>query len=319
MASERELILPIVREDNICLPLSVNAVSRYWGVNLPMAEAAKIAGRYPGAGGSILIEGIELAERHGLSSAVLRSDMAGLRGIIDAGIPPVVILPGIHDVIQHASVISGYDGEARTILHYIPEVENDDEFKVGVIPEEQFENIWSEDGRLAIILAPADSMAALPGHDPDAARSNRLCFESERQNLQKKPAEALSTLGRAIELDGKNPVAYSLLGSIRNEQGSPDCVKDYEKSIELCPRYYIAYRGLGNYHLKGGRYEEAERFYSDAIAINPSRYGPIYKNRAIARMQLDRNGGAKQDFEAYLRHTPGAPDRESVQEAVSGM
>ena len=70
--SEHELILPPISDnDNICLPLSVNAVAKYWNTDLPMIEANEIASKYAGMNGSILIEGINLAERHGLSSLIL--------------------------------------------------------------------------------------------------------------------------------------------------------------------------------------------------------------------------------------------------------
>ena len=68
--------------------------------------------------GSILIEGINLAERHGLSSLIIHSSIPELKQVIDMGIPPIVILPGLHDVVQHASIISGYDDKEKTIFHY---------------------------------------------------------------------------------------------------------------------------------------------------------------------------------------------------------
>ena len=70
-SSEHELLLPLVEEENIGLPLSVNAVSKYWSIDLPLPEAAEIAKKYSNVNGSILIEGIELAERHGLGSLIL--------------------------------------------------------------------------------------------------------------------------------------------------------------------------------------------------------------------------------------------------------
>ena len=107
---EHELVLPPISDkDNICLPLSVNAVAKYWNIDLPMTEANEIASKYAGMNGSILIEGINLAERHGLSSLILHSSIKELKQVIDMGIPPIVILPGLHDVVQHASIISGYD------------------------------------------------------------------------------------------------------------------------------------------------------------------------------------------------------------------
>ncbi len=54
-------------------------------------------------------------------------------------------------------------------------------------------------------------------------------------------------------------------------------------------------------------------YYSKAIEINPFRFGPVYKNRAIARMQLDNNQGAKQDLVKYLEQTPAADDQKSIQ------
>ena len=114
-SSEHDLLLPQVEEENICLPLSVNAVSKYWNVDLPMIEAVEIAKKYPNVNGSILIEGIELAERHGLACKILHSSLNELKKFIDVGIPVIVILPGIHKTVQHASVISGYDENKKVI------------------------------------------------------------------------------------------------------------------------------------------------------------------------------------------------------------
>ena len=55
-SSDHELILPIIKEDNICLPLSINAVSKYWNIDLPMSEAIEISKKYQNVNGSILIE-----------------------------------------------------------------------------------------------------------------------------------------------------------------------------------------------------------------------------------------------------------------------
>jgi hypothetical protein len=87
------LEIPIVQEENICLPLVVSAVSKYWGVDLPLKEAAEIAKKYPNMKGSILIEGVELAERHGLSGVISNSSLKELKKMIDIGVPPIVILP----------------------------------------------------------------------------------------------------------------------------------------------------------------------------------------------------------------------------------
>jgi len=318
-SSEHDLLLPLIKEDNICLPLSINAVSKYWNVDLPISEAAEIAKKYPSVNGSILIEGIELAERHGLGSIILHSNLDELKKFIDMGIPPIVILPGVHSTIQHASVISGYDDVEKTIMHYIPESDNEGEFQVGVIPETKFDDLWSEDGRVVIILAPTDIIPKIKIKNENSVKSNRLCFLSERQNLLKNTSDAIELLNRAIKLDENNSTAFSLLGSILNEQNSGECVNHYQKSIEINDQSFLSYRGLGNYYLKSNDFPESEKYYSIAISINPTRYGPIYKNRGITRMKQNKKTEAKEDLKNYLKFTPKAQDRGSIQQAINEL
>ena len=229
--------------------------------------------------------------------------------------PPIVILPWISRTIQHASVISGYDRESRTILHYIPQQDEKGEFQMGVIPEDQFDALWSEDGYIVIVIAPPEKLSTMPG-SKDERSSNRLCFLSEKQNLLGNTDEAIESLKKAILLDPSNSTAYSLLGSIFNEKNSSECISYYENALKINQRSYLAYRGLGNYYLKLQSYEKAEEFYTKAILINATRYGPIYKNRAIARMQMENKSGAREDFEAYLCAVPDASDKDSIREAI---
>ena len=154
--SDHELLLPLVDEENICLPLPINVVSRYWNVELSMNEATEIAKQYSNFNGSILIEGIESAERNGLSCKIIHSSLLELKKIIDSGIPPIVILPGIQEITQHASIVTGYSDEEKTIFHYVQKGNQEGEQQEGVIPQDLFDKEWSEEGRLMIILAPSD-------------------------------------------------------------------------------------------------------------------------------------------------------------------
>jgi len=312
--SEHELLLPQVTEENICLPLAISAVSKYWNVNLPISEAKEIAKKYPNVRGSILIEGIELAERHGLGSLILHSTIPELKKIIDMGIPPIVILPGLYETVQHASVISGYDDSEKTIIHYIPQQD-----QIGAIPEKRFEKLWEEDGMLMILLAPPDIISTIRVENKSKEKSNRLCFVSEKLNLQGKPDDAIKSLKDAVTLDASNSTALCLLGGIYNEKNSQECVSFYQKSIEVNKRCYLAYRGLGNYYLKTKQFDKADLYYTSAIQINESRFGPIYKNRGIVRMSQNKNKEAKQDFENYLKYSPNAKDQNDIIQAIKEM
>ena len=315
-SSNHELLLPLVQEENICLPLPINVVSKYWNIDLPIEEALEIAKQYPSGTGSVLIEGIELAERNGLVCKIHHSSLSELKKIIDSGIPPIVILPGIPEITQHASVITGYDDTEKTILHYIQKGNQEGEQQEGVIPQEIFDKEWSEDGRLLIILAPEDIISSLNNGKKSNEESNRLCFMSEKLNMQKDISNALESLKKAIELDSHNFTALHLLGGILNAQNSEDCIKYYQKSIDLNNEYFLSYNGLGNFYLKSNQFENAESFYTKAIEINPKRSARIYKNRAYLREKQKKNSEAKEDLKNYLKFAPKAEDRGIIEQAI---
>jgi len=316
MDTDHQLLLPMVEEENICLPLPINVVSKYWNVELSMSEAAETAKQYANTNGSILIEGIESAERHGLTCKIVQSSLPELKKIIDVGIPPIVILPGIPEITQHASVISGYDDSEKTILHYIQKGSREGEQQEGAIPQEIFDREWSEDGRLLILLAPQDILSSVNLKNNSSEKSNRLCFNSERLIIQKNTSEALSTLKKAIELDQNNPTALYLLASLLNDQNSSDCIQYYEKCIKINNRCYLAHNGLGNYYLKSNQFDKSESHYSNAIKINPKRSAKIYKNRAYLREKQQKNSEAKDDLKFYLKLFPKAKDRGVIEQAI---
>ena len=314
--SGHELLLPIINEENICLPLPINVVSKYWNVELPMAEALETAKQYSGFNGSILIEGIESAERHGLVCKIVRSSLSELKKIIDMGIPPIVILPGIPEITQHASVITGYDENDKTILHYVQKGNTEGEQQEGAIPEDLFDKEWSEEGRLMILLGPSDVISSIKIENESGEKSNRICFESERLIIQKNPSEALKVLKRAIEIDSSNSTAMNLMGAILNEQNSPDCLQYYKKCLDINNKSYLSYNGMGNFFLKSNQFEKSEDSYSNAIKINPKRSAKIYKNRAYVKEKQNKNSEAKEDLKTYLKLFPRAHDRGIIEQAI---
>jgi len=311
-----ELILPIIDQENPCLPLPINVVSKYWNIDLPMAEAIETTKKYSGFDGSVLIEGIESAERHGLVCKIICSSLLELKKIIDTGIPPIVILPGIPEITQHASIITGYNDEEKTILHYVQKGNQKGEQQEGAIPQGIFEKEWSEEGQLLIILAPTDILSSLKLENDSNEKSNRLCFESERSTILKNYSESLEFLKQAIQLDPNNSITLNLLGATLNGQNSPECIKYYEKCLELNEKSYLTLNGLGNFYLKTNEFEKAENFYTKAIQVNPKRSAKIYKNRAFLREKRNKNSDAKNDLKNYLKYFPQAPDRGIIEQAI---
>ena len=309
--------LPVVdeRDENICLPLVINVVSKYWGEEIPLEEAIEIAKKYPKMKGSIMMEGIELAERHGFVSYIYKGSIKNLKKRIDQGIPPIVILPGIHDTVQHATIVSGYNSEERRILTYIPEPDT-----IGAIPEAKFEHDWEQDDMITLVLIPKDMKDLFKNEDLKYKDSNRICFEAEKLRQQGKIYDAIEKLHKGLNSDDENPQVWCLLAGMHNELNSPEAVVCYEKTVKLNPKYYLAYRGLGNYYLKMKDYSLAEAYYTKAIDINPYRFGPIYKNRAVARLQLNNNiSGAKEDLAMYLEQTPNVADRKNIEDTINQL
>jgi regulator of sirC expression with transglutaminase-like and TPR domain len=305
---EHFITLPLVskNEDNADLPLVMNVVIKYWGEDIspPISGAASDRG-------VTMIHGIELAETLGFESYIYKSSMKDLKKRIDQGIPPIVVMPGIQATVQHAMVVSGYDSEERRILTYVPEPDT-----VGAIPESKFEQDWEQDDMTAIIMIPSDMKELLKNEELKFAKSNRICFEAEELRQHGKINEATERLQRAVEIDPENSQAWVLLAGVYNETNSDKAIRCYENAIKLNPKSYLAYRGLGNYYLKKKDYSLADAYYGKAIDINSFRFASIYKNRAVARMQIGNNRGAKEDLIKYLEQMPTAQDRKSIEEAL---
>jgi regulator of sirC expression with transglutaminase-like and TPR domain len=305
---EHFITLPLVskNEDNADLPLVMNVVIKYWGEDIspPISGAASDRG-------VTMIHGIELAETLGFESYIYKSSMKDLKKRIDQGIPPIVVMPGIQATVQHAMVVSGYDSEERRILTYVPEPDT-----IGAIPESKFEQDWEQDDMTAIIMIPSDMKELLKNEELKFAKSNRICFEAEELRQHGKINEATERLQRAVEIDPENSQAWVLLAGVYNETNSDKAIRCYENAIKLNPKSYLAYRGLGNYYLKKKDYSLSDAYYGKAIDINSFRFAPIYKNRAVARMQIGNNRGAKEDLIKYLEQMPTAQDRKSIEEAL---
>jgi Tetratricopeptide repeat len=309
---EHFINLPLVsnNEGSGDLPLVMNVVLKYWGEDMSLPRSGATSDK----GEATMIHGIELAERLGIESYIYKSSMKDLKRRIDEGIPPIVIMPGIKATVQHAMIVSGYNSEERRILTYVPEPDT-----MGAIPESKFEQDWEQDDMTAIIMIPSDMKGLLKNEELKFARSNRICFEAEGLRQHGKINEAIDRLERAVQIDRDNSQAWVLLGGVYNETNSDKAIFCYENAMRLNPKSYLSYRGLGNYYLKKRDYSLAEAYYSKAIDINSFRFAPIYKNRAIARIQIGNNAGAKEDLIKYLEQMPTAEDRKNIEEALAEL
>lgn len=304
-----DLNLPLIEQNISSVPLVIAVVMKYWGEDIINFKDNKNHYNSPS-----IIDGIEIAEKSNFFSCFTKSTIIDLKKRIDQGIPPIVIFPGLYDLPQHALIISGYDDTEKRILTYIPLPDT-----TGSIPESKFSSEWNQEDNISIIIIPKDMKNLLSKNELQISKSYRLCFEAERDFSYGKLDTSIKKITESINIDKNNAFAWSLLGSCYSETNNRECINCFTQAIKLNANYFLALRGLGNFYLKTKDYQNAEKYYSQAINLNPNRYGPIYKNRAFSRLQLNRNQEAKQDLILYLEKTPNAQDREHITEALNSI
>ena len=150
-------------------------------------------------------------------------------------------------------------------------------------------------------------------------KSYKLCFDAEKDFSYGNNESAIKKVTQSINIDKNNAFAWSLLGSCYSETNNPECLNCFNQAIKLNSNYFLAFKGIGNFYLKVKDYQNAEKYYSQAIEINPNRYGPIYKNRALSRLQINEKQKAKQDLILYLEKTPNAQDKNQITEALKSL
>ena len=313
---QHSLILPTVSkdEDSPCMPLAINVVLKYWGEEKFLEEAYQRSKRYSDIKGSLFMEGVEIAESCGFIVHIYKGELQELKKRIDQGIPIIVIMPGIYESIQHATIVTGYSIEERRILTYIPEPD-----KEGAFPENKFRDYWQQDGSISIMILPKDMTERIKEEELDQNGSYRMCLEAEKLIQTRNLQNAIPLLKNALQLNGGNALAWSILGSVYNDLDSNEAKGCFERSIALNPRFYLSCRGMGNYYLKKGDYLSAEKYYTRAINLHPNRFGPIYKNRAIARMNTNDRLGAKSDLIRYLEECPNAHDKNEIESTLNQL
>ncbi|KAA2278897.1 MAG: tetratricopeptide repeat protein [Candidatus Nitrosocosmicus sp.] len=311
--NKQQIPLPLVNktEDINVYPLVLNVLTRFWGEEPPIGVIESRSKLYKDFGGSIIMEGLNIAsEQFKFSFKIYKGTISELKLRINQGLPLIVILPGIGNLMQFATIVNGYDEDERRFITYIPEPDS-----IGAIPEEKFISEWIQDDCLTILVYPEEVKDILKNSKFQFEDSNKRTYQAELLKIQGKSQEAFDLLQKTLDEipDAKeNPQLLLLLAGILNEQDNVQCVDYYEKIIEINPNFYLAHRGLGNYYLKKGNYELSKKHYLEALRINPSRYGPIYKNLGLDYMYLGDDASAKESFKQYIKHVPDASDKTNI-------
>lgn len=307
--------LPLVdkNEESMVFPLVINVMVKFWGEEIPITEIRQRESNYTNFKGTIFMEGLEIIERElDMDYLAYRGSISDLKKRLQQGLPVIVILPGIGETIQFATIVCGYDQDERRILTYVPEPDS-----FGAIPEDKFVHEWSQDDYFSLLVFPKEMKKVFEKDVFPMQKTNKIYLEAERATIQGNSKAAADMLVKSLNEDNDNPNILCMLAGILNEQNDGKCVSLYEKVIQVNPAFYLAYRGLGNYYLKNKNYLLAKEYYLKAIEINPIRFGPIYKNLGIVLSSLGDEKLAKEYLQKYLDFVPNATDRETILQFVN--
>jgi len=117
---------------------------------------------------------------------------------------------------------------------------------------------------------------------------------------KKNVTKALELLLKAVELDGKNPEVYLLLGDayLENNDGS-NAISQYKMAQELNPKSPSAKLRLGNLWIRARNYTEAIDYYKEAIEIDPN-FAPAYLELGVLYSKANQLELSMQNFKKYL-------------------
>ncbi len=116
---------------------------------------------------------------------------------------------------------------------------------------------------------------------------------------------AISDFDKAIEIDPKYAEAYNNRGNAYRGKGEYDrAISDFNKAIEINPGYAGAYLNRGVAYFAKGEYDRAISDYNKAIEINP-QYAIAYVNRGAVYNDKGEHDKAISDYNKALEIDPG--------------
>ncbi len=134
---------------------------------------------------------------------------------------------------------------------------------------------------------------------PQAYINRGIIFAAE-----KKYDEALRDYNKALEIEPKFSKAYNNRGGLmRTLKKYEEAISDFNKAIELQPDYTIAFNNRGLLMNITRRYDQAISDYSKAISLKKD-YAEAYSNRGIAYRNAGKFEESLRDFNKTIELQP---------------
>jgi tetratricopeptide (TPR) repeat protein len=247
------------QDDTLCGPASLAMVAQAAGSSVT-PEALTPLVYLPGRQGSLQVEMLAAARRHGLVPYRLQPSLVALMNEVAAG-EPVLVLQNLSLPIApqwHYAVVVGYDRAAQTVLLHsgtTPRL---------VMPLATFEHTWARSDRWAVRVTAPSQLPATANADAWAAavapmeRVNvAAAAEAWRTALMRWPDHRISLLG---------------LGNAVYAQGQLNqAATAYETAVQLHPDFADAWNNLAQVRLDLDDLPGAASAIDRAVALGGSQ------------------------------------------------
>ena len=116
--------------------------------------------------------------------------------------------------------------------------------------------------------------------------------------------QAISDFNKALEINPRFVRAYNNRGIAYGKKGQYDqAISDYSKALGINPRFAYPYNNRGNAYWEIGQYDRAISDLNKALEINPS-YAEAYNNRGMAYRDKGQYDQGISDFNKALEINP---------------
>ena len=119
--------------------------------------------------------------------------------------------------------------------------------------------------------------------------------------------EALNNFDKAIELNPKFALPWHYRGMSKEKLGQPEeAMKSYDRAIELNPEYVLPWFYRGMLKCESDQYKEAIKDYNQAIKLDPKNAycAYCYRSRGYAKFKLEQYEEAIKDFDKAIELNP---------------
>ena len=141
--------------------------------------------------------------------------------------------------------------------------------------------------------------------------------EGEKLFAANEPLKARALFEEALKTEPGDPRVYSYLAIVYEQLGDPDrAIAILRRGLPIAGNLKATfYYGMGNNYTRRGEQAQAEKMYSEAIALDEA-YAKAWLNRANVRVALQGYEGAIADYTMYLRLEPQSRQRADVQKMI---